>query len=162
MIIKPINDVKKSLFKKFDCGNKALNEYLQKYANQNEKNHLSRTYILENDGSILGYVTLCNTQIDAKEMPSDYSKLPKYPIPGVKIARLAVDIEYQRKHFGEMLLTFALKRIVLVSASVGIKVVVVDAKEESRQFYEKYGFISLTNNSLTYILPIETVLKALL
>ena len=162
MIIKPINDIKSSLFKKFDCGNETLNEYLQKYAKQNEKNHLSRTYILEDEECILGYVTLCNTQIDAKEMPPNYSKLPKYPIPGVKIARLAVDVKHQRNHIGKALLTFAFKQIILVSASVGIKVIVVDAKEKSRQFYEKYGFISLPNNNLTYILPIETVLKALL
>jgi hypothetical protein len=35
--------------KDFDCGVEKLNEYLQKYARQNQQKNLSKTYLLTNE-----------------------------------------------------------------------------------------------------------------
>lgn len=160
MIVKPINEVKANLIRKFECGNNSLDEYLWRYARQNEKKHLSRTYVLLDNDCVLGYVTLCNTEIDSIEDMELFSRLPKYPIPGIKIARLAIAKKYQKKHLGQFLLRFAFEKIIQISYEVGTKVIVVEPKCESVGFYTKYGFKPLIRNNLTYVIPIETVLKA--
>ena len=148
-------------FRLFDCGEANLNKYIRTHALLNDKNNLSKTFILLEDDSVIGFVTLCNAQIEFKDMPLDYqNNMPRYPVPAIRIARLAIDKQYQHKGYGKKLLAFAFKKIVQVSQSTGIKVVLVDAKEESKAFYEKYGFIKLNNN--TYIMAIETIINALL
>ena len=147
----------------FDCGNKSLNDYLTKYAHQNELKNLSRTYLFIDNNEVIGYITLCNAQMDFNELPDKIvNKIPKYPIPCVRIARLAVDKKHQQNGIGKQLLSFGFKKVLLISNSVGVKLIVVDAKPESKTFYEKYGFISLPKNNLTYFLPIETILQAVL
>ena len=38
---------------------------------------------------------------------------------------------------------------------------VVDAKENSKEFYEHYGFIKFNQKDLCYFIPIETIRMAL-
>ena len=166
MIISLISDYQsKSNVEKFSCGNADLDDYLKKYAHQNHVNNISKTYLLiddEHENSIVGYVTLCATSIRPDHLPKDYLKLPKYLVPAIKIARLAVDSRYQGQHFGKALLHYAFKKSITTSISVGVKLVVVDAKEESKSFYEKYGFISLPDFPLTYVIAIEKVINAVI
>ena len=164
MIIKSILDYSnKNSIENFNCGNAALDTYLKQYASQNDKNNISKTYLYVNDNDdVVGFVTLCAASIDSKTLPKDLQKLPNYPIPAIRIARLAVDLNNQGNHVGKELLRFALRRIAVVSTSIGVKFAIVDAKEESKSFYEKYGFVSLLDRQLTYILPVETIIKAII
>ena len=147
-------------FRHFDCGNENLNRYIRTHARENDINNLSKTYICEDNGIIVGFVTLCNAQIEFEMMPTQYKALnPKYPIPAIKIARLGVDVNQQTKGYGKALLWFALRKIMQVASIVGTKFVVVDAKDEAKGFYEKYGFELLADS--TYILPIETLIKSI-
>ena len=82
-------------------------------------------------------------------------------IPCIRIARLAVDLKYQRNGNGTFLLRDALLRIVNLSYQTGVYFLIFDAKETSKDFYEHYGFIKLNNVELTYLLPIETIKKAI-
>ena len=51
--------------------------------------------------------------------------------------------------------------IVNLSYQTGVYFVIVDTKETSKDFYEHYGFIKLNNVELTYLLPVETIKKAI-
>ena len=164
MIISLISDYQNdNSIEEFDCGNEELNTYFKKYALQNHNNNISKTYLcidIDND-IVAGYVTLCAASLEAISLPKDYKNLPRYPIPAIRIARLAIDKKYQRQHIGKSLLSFALKKIVVASLNIGIKFALVDAKEESKSFYEKYGFIPLADKPLSYIMPIEQIAKAI-
>lgn len=162
MIFNNIKIYKTALvFKHFDCGEENLNKYIRTYAYMNDENNLSKTFICEDDGNIVGFVTLCNAHIEFDEMPVSYKRLmTKYPVPSVKIARLAVDKKYQGMGYGKSILLYAFKKIIQVSVSTGVKVISVDVKESSKGFYEKFGFVDL--GSGTYILRIETLIDALI
>ena len=103
-------------------------------------------------------MTLCSASINFEEAPKGLN-LPKYPIPAIKIARLAVDKRFQGKGYGKELLRHSLDKIATLSTFIGVRFVAVDAKEESKAFYERYGFTPLPNKKRTYILPIELVNK---
>ena len=48
-----------------------------------------------------------------------------------------------------------------VSEITGLKFIIVDAKEDSKTFYEHYGFIQFAEKELCYFLPVETVRMAI-
>ena len=161
MKIVPVREIKKDEIARFDCGIDQLNTFLEKYANQNDRKNIGKTFVCIEDGSIIGYYTLASAQIAFEKLTDRLSKgLPKYPIPCIRIVRLAVDKNSQKEGYGSILLKDALLRIVKLSYHTGICFVIVDAKETSKSFYERYGFMSLNDKELTYILPIETIKKA--
>ena len=47
---------------------------------------------------------------------------------------------YKGKSFGEWLLIDALRKLLAASDSVAFPVVIVDAKDGAKHFYERYGF----------------------
>ena len=98
MILKTIYEVKENALNTFSCGNGDLDGFLKKYAKINDENGYGKTFLLMDEKRIVGFFTLCSSSIRFEEFPEFNSHLfPKYPIPCIKIARLAVDIDYQGK-----------------------------------------------------------------
>lgn len=155
---------RKSLLKNFDCGIEKLNEFLSRYAIRNDKLGIGRTFIaLNNSNHILGYFTLATAQVAYQEIPDECKgKLPKYPIPALRIARLAVNKELQGNGIGKWLLSQVFIKAVQVSDITGLYLIIVDAKETSKSFYEYYGFQRLVDEELSYFVVVDTVRKAIL
>jgi len=147
---------------RFDCGVKSLNDYLSRYARQNDQKSISRTFVaINNEKIIQGYYSICLASINFEELPENISnQLPRYPVPAARLSRLAVNLKAQGSGLGEHLLLNALKRIYLTSNEMGIKCIIVDSiNEKAKSFYESYGFINLPNQDLKLFLLIDTVKK---
>lgn len=161
-MIESILNIDPTLLEQFDCGVEPLNSFLKKYALKNDINNIGKTFVNTDGTKVVGFVTLCSAQLAFEQMPKTYkTSNPKYPVPCIRIARLAVDVNVQKCGNGRKLLAFAIKKALLASINVGIKGIVVDAKESSKAFYEQYGFVLLPNMGLTYFLPIESVINSL-
>ena len=146
----------------FDCGNKELNDYFQRYARQNHEHGISKCFVaLTEKNHPVGFYTLSAAQVTKASLSADtLSKTPNYPIPAVRIGKLAVDKKFKGQGIGKLLLVDAFKRILSVE-DIAIKVVVVDAKDEAAaDFYLKYGFIRFQDNPGSLFIPIETVRMA--
>lgn len=153
----------KTVLKKFNCGTEVLNSFLVRYALKNDELGIGRTFIaLDDDDQISGYFTLATAQVAYKEIPEDYKvKLPKYPIPALRIARLAVSKDLQGKGIGKWLLAQAFTKIIQVADVTGLYFIIVDAKETSISFYEHYGFQKFIDEDLFYFMLVDTVRKAI-
>lgn len=147
----------------FDCGNAALNSFLQKTARQHIIKGMSRTFVLINDNSpkeIFGFYTLSICEVEAGYLPPTISK--KYPdqVPAVKLARLAVSIKHQHLGYGNYLIGSAVEKVILISENVGIIGFFIDAKDDhSKKYHERFGFISLLGNPLILFLPVQTLIQ---
>ena len=144
----------------FDCGKAPLNDYLRKYAGQNDRNHIARSFVaLDETNNVVGYYSLCTASILFEELPEDVRKrLPEYPVPAALIAKLAIDNSMREQGLGARLLISALERILAAANELAVKVVLVDAKdEEARNFYKHFGFIELPEQAFKLYLPIESV-----
>lgn len=110
MEVTPILKIKPSFLSKFNCGAEELNTYLKRFAKKNDKLGVGRTYVLIKNDQVFGYYTVSTAQIEFKALPkASQNQLPKYPLPAVRIGRLAIDAKLQRKfHFftGRFLLDF--------------------------------------------------------
>lgn len=149
----------------FDCGVEPLNEYLRKFALQNQKNDAARTYVVvDAEKKILGYYTLVFGSVATEDAPGDISsRLGRYPIPVILIARLAVDLSVKGKGLGGILLRDALLRAVQAAEIAGLRAIMVEAKDETaRSFYENLGFQRSPSDPLLLFLKIADIRQTLL
>lgn len=145
----------------FDCGMASLNEFLSLRARQNAEEDISRTYVAIRPASVrvCGFYTICSGSVERQSMPAEAAKrLPKYPVPAVRLARLAVDILHQGQGLGGDLVLDVLQRVQRLADEVGIRAVIVDALDErARRFYLRFGFQSLLDDDLHLFLPMATI-----
>ena len=145
----------------FDCGVAELNAFLKSTARQHGYKGISRTFVLTDQDSpvIMGFFTLTLCEAIATKLPTSYAKkYPQHGLPAVRLARLAVSLKHQGKRYGELLLTEAITRTALIAAQAGVIGLFVDAKGDSaRAFYERYGFVMLSDQPLHLFLPIDTI-----
>lgn len=102
------------------------------------------TYVAVDGDSILGFVTVAAASIEVASLPPAARKrLPTYPLPVLRLARLAVDEEAKGQGIGSALLRHAFLLAREMAGRLGCVGVVVDAKEDAMPFYERYGFEAL-------------------
>lgn len=126
----------------FDCGRDELNLFLKKYALVNQRAESSQTYIACIKKQVAAYYSLTVGSILRSEAPERIKKgLPKYPIPVMILARMAVDQQHQGRGLGKALLKDALLRTANAADIAGIRALLVHAKdEEAKAFYEYFNF----------------------
>jgi hypothetical protein len=107
---------KKHKRSEFDCGNDELNQYLSRYARQNDAKGINKAFVATKPDTPLrgfapdlaqrgterdrvrvdGYYTISSSVINFLSLPGDAAeKLPAYPVPAALIGRLAVDVSCQ-------------------------------------------------------------------
>ena len=149
----------------FDCGVPELNEFLRSYASQNERKGMGRTYVALEKGSrrVIGYYTVSAGQVDFEYTPASVRKgLPRYPIPVIHLARLAVDASFHRHGLGHYLLVHCLTQALRVADLVGVKAIEVRAKNDlAKEFYSKRGFVELEDDKLHMYVTIASLCHAL-
>ena len=125
----------------FASGDHVLDRFLAEFAGQNMRTYVGVTYVAEESGFVLGYVTLtaCSTKRDAIVAAARRS-LPAYPLPALRVARLAVDRGFQGQGIGTLLLGVAFDIALEMTRTVGCVAVLVDAKREAVGFYARFGF----------------------
>ena len=129
----------------FSCGVPVLDEFLQRSALQNAKAGLSTSHVLVDSGAprqILGYMTICTAEIElAGLQEADRRRLPRYPVPALRLARLAVATEVQKRGYGELMIGEAVGRALAIREQAGVRVLLVDALDDrAAAYYESYGF----------------------
>lgn len=148
----------------FDCGEEGLNDYLRRFARQNDLKDIGRTFVaVEAPGSpvVCGYFTLSGRALHRTQLP-DARGLPGYPLHVALIARLAIDRRWQGQGLGEQLLMAALRRCAEAADRVATFAVVVDSlHEKAKAFYVRYGFEPVLDDPLHLFLPMRTVRELL-
>lgn len=126
----------------FDCGQPALNNYLQRFALINQQAGSAWTYVLGVNEKVVGYYSLAVGSVEHRQAPDRVSKgLARHPIPVMLLARLAVDRVHQRRGLGRALLKDALLRTLAAADIAGIRALIVHAKDATaRTWYEGWDF----------------------
>ncbi|MCC7279331.1 MAG: GNAT family N-acetyltransferase [Chromatiaceae bacterium] len=126
----------------FDCGQAALNQFLQRYAFVNQKANRAQTYVCCQGDVVVGFYSLAVGSVDPEAAPSRLMKdLARHPVPVMILARLAVDKEPQGTGLGQALLKDALLRTAQAADIAGIRCLLVHAKDDTAQrWYESWEF----------------------
>ena len=127
----------------FRSGDADLDRFFRTFAGQNQfRHHIGVTYVAVDDGRAFGFATVAPGQIEIDDLPAAArKKLPRYPLPVLRLARLGVDLSAQGQGLGAQLLRFVPHLALKMADEFGCTGVVVDAKPDAVSFYEKFGFI---------------------
>lgn len=145
----------------FDCGQEALNLFLQKYALQNQQSGGSQTYVGLADETVIGYYALAVGSVEQHQAPERVKKgLGKHSVPIMLLARLAVDLRWQKQGVGAGLLRDATLRTLQAADIAGIRALVVHAKDErARKFYERFDFLPSPSDPLHLFMLLKDIRK---
>ena len=127
-------------------GNVDLDRFFSLYAGQNQfRHHIGTTYVaVDEDGGIAGYATVAASELAPVTMPANKRKrLPRYPLPVLRLARLAVAETAKGQGIGTALLRYVAQLAARLAADVGCVGIVVDAKPDAVAFYRRLGFVPL-------------------
>ena len=147
----------------FDCGEPELNNFLQKLARQQAEKDFNRTYVACNAGEnkLLGFYAISFGSINFENWPV-HAGLPRYPVPVVRIGRLAVDLRAQGRGVGIALVRHAMRLSESTADKIGLYAVVVDAKNDAAaNFYARFGFVRFPDRPLELFLTLKVVRRAL-
>jgi GNAT superfamily N-acetyltransferase len=126
----------------FRSGNIELDRFFQRYAGQNQfRHHIGTTYVVVLGDQITGFVTVSSGAMVAEKLTKNLRRsLPAYPLPILRLARLAVDERFQGHGIGRLLLRAMLELAMEMRDRTGCIGVVVDAKPDAVNFYSSLGF----------------------
>lgn len=129
----------------FECGDVVLDRFLREFALQNARRHaIGQTYVAEESGVVVGLLTVAACSLRADDLPAaSRSSLPAYPLPALRVARLAVDRRVQGHGIGTELALTACDIALEMADRVGCVGIVADAKPGAEGFYERFGFAAL-------------------
>ena len=155
----------------FSSGDIELDRFFQRFAGQNQFRHyIGTTYVAECAAQLVGFVTVSSGEISTETLSHVVRKrLPDYPLPILRIARLAVDQRFQGHGIGKLLLKAMLELALQQRDQAGCVGIVVDAKTKEIPFYKQLGFAALDIISgelgsrpepLPMFLPIQIIAKS--
>jgi GNAT superfamily N-acetyltransferase len=134
----------------FDCGDKALNHFLTRFALTNQQANASQTYVGIAESVVIGFYSLVVADLSYDDAPERLRKgLARHPVPLMLLARLGVGKEWQGTGVGGGLLKDAMLRTKQAAEIGGIRALAAHAKHhEARAFYEHFGFIASPSDPL--------------
>lgn len=147
----------------FESGQPALDDWLRQSAAHAERMRTARTFVWHGgDRRVVAYFSLAAHLVVRAEMPRRISRGSPDSIPGVLLARLALDRTLHGQGFGGELLGDALSRAVAASRLAAARMIVVDAIDDAAaRFYEHHGFVAVPGNPHRLVQKIRDVAAAL-
>ncbi len=147
----------------FSCGHASLDEFLKRYARQNQRSGVSRTFVAVKPGEriVRGYFAIAAGSVRLEQLTEAQRKrLPKYAGPVACLGRVAVDKSVQRQGLGAYMLLNALERVERVQHDLGIHAIeAVAIDEAAKRFYLKYGFMEMLDDPHHVFISLNTVRK---
>lgn len=142
----------------FDCGERALDEWLKRRAMNNQISGASRTFVVvDEEDRVRGFYAMAAGAVTHQVATGAVRRNMPDPVPVMVLGRLAVDRRAQGIKLGAALLQDAVNRAVAVSQNTGVRALIVHAlHEEARRFYEYYGFQVSPQHPLTLMLRLGT------
>lgn len=121
-----------------------MNKFLKEAALQDQEKRLSRSRVLADEASdqkrIIGFHSLLMTTVDQAAIPDDRPRI-KRRIPVILVGQIGVDLEFQGRGYGDLLLTDIEIRTLEVAETVGVRSLMLDARSERlASWYEQRDF----------------------
>ncbi len=127
----------------FACGRVSLDQWLTRHTLQAAAAGSARTYVVldSEQHRVVGYHALTAAGLEREAATARVTKvLPRYPVPVVLLARLAVDLSVAGRGLGAWLLRDAMLRTLTAAQTIGVRAMLVHAQDDdARRFYLRHG-----------------------
>ena len=119
-----------------------LTDYLHEVAWDDQVNKTAITHLLFYDHILVGFFTLLNDSIKVNTI-EDNDRIHGYvyrSLPAIKIGRLSVHRDHEKKGYGSEMLSLSLSYLFEVVKYSGCRIVTVDSKKGCEGFHSHFGF----------------------
>lgn len=146
----------------FSCEIETIDKYLKSRALNDNKQLLSKTYVVTEKGNVIAFCTLILHSLrDAeKEFFIDKDKCKEQRVPALLIGQIGVDKNFKGHGIGASLIKKMIKDAITINKYVHFPVIIIDAHKETLvSYYEEKGFTRFKDKGLRLFLPIADILK---
>ena len=134
----------------FDCGDRQLNHWFRTKAFSNEAVGFTRTHVMHNAASLVGFFTLSAAAVDIEAAALGEASAPD-PIPAILLGRMAVASDFQGMGVGKRLLLDAFEKANHAAEKVGAAILLVHPKPQALGYYRSQGFQNLGSQEAMYL-----------
>lgn len=149
----------------FDCGRASLDTWLRRHAHHAAAADSARTYVIVDTehGRVVAYHALTAAGLEREAVtPRIINGMPRYPVPVVLLARLAVDKTVAGRGIGAWLLRDAMTRTLAAADTIGVRAMLVHAIDgTARAFYLRHGLEPSPTDPLHLMILIKDITAAL-
>lgn len=149
----------------FDCGRASLSTWLSRHARQAAAAGSARTYVVVDaqQARVVGYHALTAAGLEREAAtPRVIKGMPRYPLPVVLLARLAVDTTVAKRGIGAWLLRDAMTRTLAAADTIGVRAMLVHAIDDAaRAFYLRHGLEPSPTDPLHLMILLKDIAAAL-
>lgn len=146
----------------FDSGVDSLDQWLRRRALANQISGASRTFVLCDNGQVVGYYALASSAVNAHGAPGRFRRNMPDPIPVVVLGRLAVARSHHGQGLGRALFIDAARRVINAAEAVGIRGLLVHAlSDEAKAFYLRLGLEPSAFEPMTLMVTIADLRASL-
>lgn len=148
---------------RFDSGARDLDDWLRRYAWQNQQASNAVTYVTVREGVVLGYYAIAMAGYATDGLPEDLRRGRPRQTPCVLLARLAVDVSAQGQGVGAALLRHAIEAAYRGSQIIGAAALLIHCRDDSAQdFYLRNGdFVASPVEPMHLLLPMKEISRRL-
>jgi GNAT superfamily N-acetyltransferase len=142
----------------FASGVVVLDGWLRRRARANQVSGVSRTFVVAEEGRVVGYYALTSGAITVAESVGRFRRNMPDPIPVAVLGRLAVDQGQQGRGLGRALFRDCALRIAHAADTIGIRGIVVHAiSEQAKAFYLAVGFDPSPADPMTLMVALSDI-----
>ena len=152
----------------FDCGVNRLNNYLKLSARKQQKDDMTRIYVVVEEGSprILGYHAINLGMLNVDELERRPRGAPDHgEIPVLFLGQVAVDKAEQGRGIGGILMHHVFEKTSLVADAAGCHAIILDVISDGgeaefarrKAWYESFGFATFASNPARMFLATKQV-----
>ena len=147
----------------FSCGEPALDEWLKRRALKSQREGAARTYVVCSDNKVIGYFSLAAGSLARTRTIAKVRRNMPDPVPVMLLARLAVDIQWQKLGLGCSMLQDAALRTLQAAEIAGIRAMAVHAIAlDAKRFYQYFGFRESDSEPMSFMVTIGDLEAAFL
>ena len=120
----------------YASGAEELDDWLRRFAWVNQQAGNARTFVATRGDEVVGYYALATAGVERADFPAPLAKggVPRQ-VPCLLLARLAVHQVEQGNGLGRGLLVDALRRAIRVSDEVGVRALLLHARDDAAKAY---------------------------
>ncbi len=152
----------------FDCGVGRLNNYLKLNAKKQQKDEMTRVYVVVEEGSprILGYHAINLGMMNVDELKRRPRGAPDHgEIPVLFLGQVAVDQIEQGKGLGGILMHHVLEKACVIADTAGCYAIILDVIYDGgevefarrKAWYESFGFATFASNTARMFIAMKQV-----
>ena len=152
----------------FDCGVDRLNNYLKLSARKQQKDDMTRVYVVVEEGSarIQGYHAINLGVKNVDELKRRPRGTPHHgEIPVLFLGQVAVDERQQGRGLGGILMHHVFQKACVIADTAGCHAIVLDVISDGgeveftrrRSWYESFGFATFASNPGRMFLAMKQV-----